>query len=334
MKRSTLITSAVVVTILIIAGMAGYLVWHARQNSLQHRMAVAPKGFSTVIGIKETIDKGLNKPLSVTVDEDGRIYVVDSVNNRIARFNPQGNFDKIIGTAGSKPGQLRYPVAIVTFGDNLYVADLYNFRVQIIKFPGLIFNRQGKFLSSLPLPQDRHKAGAIKPLALAVDANGDLYVADGNKQRIVVFGPTGKFLRQFGRAGTKPGQFSFINGLAVDDQSKKLYVADSNNGRVQILSWEGKPLGEINGTNFTTTMFYPRGIALDQRRKILYVSDTLGSIVYAYNLNNRKAKTIGQKGDGVGEYQFPGGLALDGAGNLYVADRQNNRVVVYSHNWR
>ena len=81
------------------------------------------------------------------------------------------------------------------------------------------------------------------PQGLAVDGNGNLYVADMGNHRVQKFGPSGQFLLKWGAQGSGDGQFDFPSGIAVDGDGN-VYVADSRNCRVQKFSPSGEFLAK------------------------------------------------------------------------------------------
>jgi DNA-binding beta-propeller fold protein YncE len=79
---------------------------------------------------------------------------------------------------------------------------------------------------------------------VAIASNGDLYVSDGyGNNRIVVFDKNGKFVRAWGKLGTRPGELSQPHSVALDSRGR-VYVADRNNARIQVFDSKGKFLNE------------------------------------------------------------------------------------------
>jgi DNA-binding beta-propeller fold protein YncE len=119
-------------------------------------------------------------PTYVTLDTDGNVYVADTLNSRIQKFDPDGKFLTAIGRAGSNWGEFDKPkgVALDSFG-NVYVVDTSWSNVQI-------FNPQGEILLFFggrgPVP------GMMKnPLSIAIDKNNQIYVGDYLNHRIGVY---------------------------------------------------------------------------------------------------------------------------------------------------
>ena len=168
------------------------------------------------------------------------------------------------------------------------------------------------------------------PEGVAVDASGNVYVADFGNHRVQKFTDTGAYLTQWGTLGMRAGQFNSPLGVAVD-ATGKVYVADNLNCRVQKFTDTGAYLtqwgtlgtgdGQFNG---------PAGVAVDASGNV-YVGDTGNNGIH----NNRIQKFTdtgvyltqwGAQGSGDGQLNGTWGVAVDAAGNVYVADFRNHRV--------
>ena len=77
--------------------------------------------------------------------------------------------------------------------------------------------------------------------ALALDRDGNLWVADYGRDRVVKLAPDGRLLQSWGSRGSGPGEFVGPKGVAIDPTSGRLYVADTGNARVQRLAPDGTP---------------------------------------------------------------------------------------------
>jgi uncharacterized protein (TIGR03663 family) len=172
------------------------------------------------------------------------------------------------------------------------------------------------------------------PKGMAIDAEGNIYVADSQNNRIQVFDANGVFLRQFGSEGTDAGQFKEPWGVAVAANGD-IYVADTWNHRIQAFDRQGKPLfmwgtfGEVSEAMGPGNVLYgPRDIAFDAQG-FLYVTDTGNKRVVKYDSSGQMVAAIGGLGDAEGQMQEPVGLAISSDGNIYVADTWNKRIQVF-----
>jgi tripartite motif-containing protein 71 len=178
------------------------------------------------------------------------------------------------------------------------------------------------------LPGSFHAPGGV-----AVNARGDVYVADSFNFRIEKLSPIGLVVREFGTAGAWPGQMMYPSGVTVDAQGN-LYVADTWNDRVQELNAAGQPVrewGEGGKPPLPGILRTPMDVAVDRQSNV-YVSDegnhrvqkfsALGVPLDAWGWNGRSRWRAGPGN----LFEGPVGIALDGKGDIYVADATADRV--------
>lgn len=171
------------------------------------------------------------------------------------------------------------------------------------------------------------------PEALAVDLQGNIFVADRLNNRIEKFDHTGKYILQFGTLGSGPGEFNYPVAIAAQ-QGLYLYVLDQGNERLVKYDLTGNP----NGTVLTFTLdklrsqvgtIRPRGFAIDRTSNI-YVSDGERGRVLVFNTFLEYRYDIGSAGSGPGNLFDPRGIVTTEGGDVYVADSGNGRVAVFS----
>lgn len=269
---------------------------------------------------------GIPDPMGVAVAPDGRVYVTSTGGDRtVHMFDRRG---AAIGTfappdTASGARALVYP-AVSPSGD-VYVTD---------RGAGTIhrFSAEGQFISSIASPLG---AGTVwNPLGLTFDEAGNLYVTEvtPGQHRVLVLDSSGALLRQFGKEGQAPGDFWFPNGIAVAEG--RIYVADSNNGRIQTFDMDGTLLAMIGRGTAKGDLGMPRGLGVDLKNHLLFVVDTVSHSVSVYEISKPAAKflqTFGEAGIASGEFQWPNGLATAPDRGVYVADRANNRVQIWKY---
>ncbi|MGH2524213.1 MAG: SMP-30/gluconolactonase/LRE family protein, partial [Anaerolineales bacterium] len=170
-----------------------------------------------------------NAPRAVAIGPDGAVYVADSRNHRIQKFDGQGNLLTTWGTFGSldsntaDPGKFNEPWGVAVGPDgSVYVADTWNHRVQKFDANGQFLTQWGHF------GQAESFDAFWGPRAVAVTDDGKVFVADTGNKRVAVFDTEGNGLLTVGGGGSDPGLLDEPVGVAVGEDGT-LYVADTWN---------------------------------------------------------------------------------------------------------
>lgn len=269
---------------------------------------------------------GVTRPLGVAVSTSGdRIYVTESDGPRVVHVYDRDG--KQVGTLEpSKSKALAHVpvyVAVDPLTDDVYVSDRVAAKIYVYRADGTY---KGVFRPNLS-----NLGGAWQPLGLAFDANGVLYVTDASApaNRVLSFTRGGKLLHRFGTSL----QYAFPNGIAVD-RDGNVYVADSNNGRVVVLDKSGGFVTAISSGSAAQRLGLPRGLAIEGDR--LYVVDTTDQSVQVFQIQDggsappKNIGSFGEEGSLEGGFEYPNGVAVDTQGRVYVTDRENGRVQVWS----
>lgn len=305
----------------------------------------------------------LNVPYDVAVDAAGNIYFVEELNNIIRKVNTSGIASTVAGSGSTGFSGDGGPATAATFFQptavaidgigNLYIADKYNNRIRKVDTAGMITTIAGTGIFGFG--GDGGPATAAQfasPGGLNVDAAGNVFVADAGNNRIRKIAPggtvttvagngTGGFAGD-GSAATMANLFS-PNSVCVD-AAGNLYISDGSNQRIRkvntagiISTFAGNGVGGYSGDAGPATLcqlLNPDGIETDNLGNI-YIAD-------ASNHRIRKIDTSGFiitvagtgsgmfGGDGgpavVAQLYSPTGLAVDNAGNIFIADLGNDRV--------
>ena len=258
---------------------------------------------------------GLSRPLGIGTDPDGDLYIVDSGNDRVRRYTAALAHQADLGSSGSGDAQLRDPhgIAIVQRTEPLlYVADTGNNRVEILR-------RDGTFVGRLTEAHDHRPLSA--PEDVAVDAAGNVYVAETGKGRIVQYDATNAFVREFKAPGLNPSIAGPAPcGISVDDEGK-LLVTDRSHDTVYRLEpdgtvlayWDLKALLRLQ--TGASDMFYEPDLARQVRfdeparavvdsRGLLAVADTGQDRVRLLRLFTRIEVNLFDLGEGLPDVSF------------------------------
>jgi DNA-binding beta-propeller fold protein YncE len=308
--------------LLLIAAVIAFLVYRALTGE------TPIPGISSQLPQYESTIYGVAQPMGVAVSPDGdRVYVSESGGGRLVRvYDSSGEEVDTLKPPGHR-GEWRLPVyvAVNPESGDVYVSDRLREDVDV-------YDEEGEYLRAL-VPEGRLGKGA-NPLGLAFGPEEDLYMTDvggGRKDhRVLVFGDGEEPLRRIGARGA----FWFPNGLAVDGEGD-VYVADSNNGRLAIFDPDGKLVASIRRGVGDGDLGLPRGVAIHDDK--LYVVDTTNHAVKIYDIAGEATEVpsyvgaFGVEGFADGTFQYPNGIAIDGDGRIYVTDRENNRVQVWTY---
>jgi len=267
----------------------------------------------------------LNAPRGVIAAPDGSIYVADTGNSRVVKFDQAG---QVVATWGSKtpdgqtpaaPGTLNEPwgVAVDAQG-NVFVADTWNHRVQKL-------DANGKFLSEWSTAgQGNAEPNRLwGPRGIAVSADGRVYVTDTGNKRVVVFDANGKFLFGFDTSGD--GRLDEPVGIALGPDNK-VYVADTWNSRVAVFSTDGKFMTSwpVQGW-ISDSLDNKPYLAVDAQGRV-YITDPEGYRVIVFSPEGQPLAAFGRYGTEEDAMGLPTGLAIGADGSIWLADAGNNRV--------
>ena len=271
------------------------------------------------------------EPETIAVDSNGFVFVVDTVNNRIQKFNADGYLVNEWGRFGTQPGEIRLdaPMEVAANGqliavdaqDSLYLTDTLNHRIEV-------FSANGEFLRTWG-SEGSANGELDHPSGIAIAADGSVYVADTYNDRIQVFTPEGEYLRGWGSFGSGPGQFSWPRGVVVDPAGN-VYVSDYNNDRIQKFTTEGDFQASWGGSGSGDgELSSPEDLALDPDGNLLVVD--AGNIrVQRFSPDGQFLEKLDDFGTGPGQYYAPIALAVATDGTYYVGESGVHRVQRFS----
>ena len=211
----------------------------------------------------------LEKPQSIAIDEQGRVYVLDSKLRRVMVFDGLGLFDYSIAVDRGFTNPVA--VAVSADGQTVYVVDRGDVATDDHKV--VAFSPDGKERFRLG-PRGSAEGRFNIPLAAGTGPDGSLYVVDSGNFRVQVFDADGKFRSSFGGLGSEIGKFSRPRAIALDREGN-VYVADAAFNNIQIFDPKGQllmPLGMLSREAGPGHYSLLAGITVDERG-FLYVVD-------------------------------------------------------------
>ena len=311
----------------------------------------------------------LNRPFGVTLDGAGNLYIADRDNHRIRKVDAAGVISTVAGDGtegfGGDGGaavaaQLRSPTGVAPDGaGNLYIADRDNHRIRKVDAAGVISTVAGDGTEDGSgrgvYGGDGGAAVAAQlnyPNDVALDAAGNLYIADERNNRIrkvdaagVISTVAGDGTCCYGGDGGPAwaARLSVPTGVALDGAGN-LYIANERSHRIRKVDAGGgistvagdgtRGFGGDGGPATAAQLRSPWGVATDGAGN-LYIADTSNSRIRKVDLTGVISTVAGDGTRGFGgdggaavaaQLYLPTGAALDGAGNLYIADFGNSRI--------
>jgi len=281
-------------------------------------------GFNFEFGEEGSGNGQLKQPnLGIATDSEGNIWVADTENNRVEKFNSKGEYLSQFGKEGTGNGEFKAPKGLaIDSSDNIWVVDSGNNRVQK-------FNSKGEYL--LKCGEEGSGEGQFKsPLGIALDSGGKPFVVDSGNNRVQKFNISCKYLAQVGKEGVGNGEFKSPTGIAIDPTGR-MWVTDTGNNRVERFSVstlnytsqfgeEGSGDGQFNAPTGITSDFQERLWVVDsgndRAQKFSATMAHLGDYLDQF----------GEEGTGAGQLANPTGIVALDTQRVLIVDSGNSRV--------
>lgn len=305
----------------------------------------------------------LNYPQGIAVDATGNVFIADCFNHRVRKVTPDGVISTVAGTgtagntgdgAAATSATLRNPCGVaVDSAGNVYIGDTRNHAVRKVATGGTISRAAGK--GEAGYYQDGIAAAEAwlnTPLGVAVDSAGNLYIADVLNHRIRKVGTDGKiatvagngFVGYSGDEGpATAATLAYPISVALD-AAGNLYIADSHNDCIRkvapdgtITTVAGTGMAGFSGDGGPATraqLNYPKAVALDAAGN-MFIADTFNNRIRMVTpdgviftvAGNGAFGDWGDEGPATDALlRFPSGVAVGPAGRVYLADDQNSRI--------
>jgi uncharacterized protein (TIGR03437 family) len=302
----------------------------------------------------------LNYPVGLALDAQGNLYIADYQNHRIRRVSPQGTITTIAGngTAGfSGDGGPATQAAINASGvgasttGEIYIADLWNNRIRRVSQQGVITTVAGNGTAGFSGDGGPATAAALnQPYDVQVDAQGVLYISDYNNVRIrrvsngTISTYVGNGFTGSGGDGSPaaeaPHNYAFAVSIAP---SGALLIGDTSghrvksvtNGILKFIAGNGRQITSPDGAPAIVALLNgPHGVRLERSGELL-IADTYNHQIRRIRANGTLVNVAGTgepnfSGDGgpatAATLQNPEDVAVDAAGNIYIADTGTNRI--------
>ncbi|HEX3033337.1 MAG TPA: NHL repeat-containing protein [Bacillota bacterium] len=248
----------------------------------------------------------LNQPSYAVSDNQGRVYISDSGNQRIVVTDPKGRLITAIGTKDSlRP--LVYPYGIVVMGNRLIVADSGRGSVEE-------YNTDGEHLKTWISPQENFRPGM-----LALNKDGMVIAGDLQGKQLLIFSRGGQLLSKL-----RPGKLALgvPHGLAATKEGS-IWVADGENSSIKLLDSGGETISVLDSMAGLAT---PKGLALDSSGR-MYISDVLSNSVWVLD---KSGKELGRLQESRNEqFTLPLGISVDKSDRILVADQGGNNIQIW-----
>jgi DNA-binding beta-propeller fold protein YncE len=275
---------------------------------------------------------GDRSPGYVALDADGRVFVVDRLSNTIQIYTPDGEFIDAIMAQDMTISKFLAQKNIPLDGTTIIKYDFRNMQIY--------YSLEGQNPQVVKVDFVSEKPWG--PMGVRFDKNGNLIYTDTSigehSVRIIPAAALKDFVNfapeitGFGVQGKDSDQFDFPQ-VAVLDSRGNYYISDGNNYRITSWTPDGKYRQFFGFGAAASALNLPRGAWMDPRDCLLVV-DSVGSKIQVYDVSGDEAQfsySIGDFGITEGLFVYPNDVFIDGTGRLYITDRENNRIQVWSY---
>jgi sugar lactone lactonase YvrE len=297
-------------------GIIKSVLFYVKGDSVDDNEFLNMNQFNIPIFVSMFGSSNFSKPSGIAIDSNGYIYVADSGNSKIDKFDSDGRLLLSWGSYGSEKGQFIHPSGIAVGKKYIYVADTGNARIQM-------FDKNGNFVYAWGEYGDERGMFHV-PVSMSLDQSGDLFVADSGRNTIQIFDTGDVYANEIRPLLTEGGNFTSTSGIVFDSQNNFYASAIDNkilkfSDSADFINFYGSP--GIEDGRFNN----PTAIAVDSKGNF-YVADTDNHRIQKFDQNGNFILSWGLEGNSAGQFEQPVGLAIDSSDNIYVVDKDNNNI--------
>lgn len=232
----------------------------------------------------------------------------------------QSSLSKLLVGGSETVTRIGKPYGIAEYAGKLYICDVGAGQIVVVDF----VNKTMKNLID-----ERGSSKLMKPISVAVDEEGLVYVADTGRKDIAVYNQAGKYVKSYGKG------FDHVSMIGVAVHKDDLYVMDNRMGKIFVLDRKTGDLQLVIGDNpdRSKNLALPNGLTVDPKGMV-HVANVGNGTVKQYDRDGNMLSVFGRIGDSPGEFTRPRGLAVDDDGNVFVVDAGFQVVQVFDDQHR
>jgi len=273
------------------------------------------------IGEKGDRPGQFNHPLAVASDAPGNIYVADTGNNRLQKFDNSGKLLSFIGGFGWDKEQFQSPVDIFVYNSlDIYLADFENSRIER-------YDKDLNWITSYYSNDNWESKFQFEfPRSVFMSLHGDFFIVDSQNNRITKLNASFEPELTFGDFDWGQGVLDEPSHIYVTNDDI-IYVSDSAAGKIRVYDYYGNFLNNIG----KGVLRSPKGLCVTTEGHIFIADSELNQVV-VFDKEGRVLLHLGSSGDKFGAFMEPYDVDVN-RDRLYVADASNHRIQVFELLW-
>jgi DNA-binding beta-propeller fold protein YncE len=262
-----------------------------------------------------------NRPLGVSADAKGSIYVLDSGNNRLQKFSPQGELISFIGGFGWEKEQFQFPVDLFVYNSlDIFVADFDNNRIER-------YDKDLNWLASYYSNENWSPKMQFQfPISVCLSLHGDFFIIDSENDRVIKLNAAFEPEISFGDYDWGQGVLQEASHIYVS-KNDNVYVTDLRAHKILVYDYYGNFISDVGAGELDA----PKGLCVDDQEQI-FVADAKKNHVLAFDKIGHLILEIGSLSTKFAGFNEPSDVTVI-RDKLYVADTQNHRIQIFQLAW-